>query len=168
MASPHHQLGWAFKRLAQAQSNRLDNLRFSAAFNALPEEGAPQQILAQLCQGMGMQDPQWLKAPDPVLLPCLAHTVDTGWFILTAQTLNGNWEARRQANTHLIEPKDLIEVCASVDTGPVQSVLVGVRYLEKKTAKTASLATSTARYGCIDATLLRLVLPLCSSGFSHS
>jgi hypothetical protein len=54
MASPHHQLAWAFKRLAQAQSNRLDNLRFNATFNALPEEGAPQQILAQLCQGMGM------------------------------------------------------------------------------------------------------------------
>ena len=117
MTSPHQQLAWAFKRLAQAQSNRLDTLRFNGAFEALPDEGAPQQILAQLCQGMGMQNPQWLKVPDPVLLPCLAHTVNAGWVILTAQTSHGNWEARSQANTHLFAPKDLAEVCAIVHTG---------------------------------------------------
>ena len=128
MTSPHQQLAWAFKRLAQAQSNRLDNLRFNAAFNALPEEGAPQQILAQLCQGMGMQDPQWLKAPDPVLLPFLAHTVNTGWVIVTAQTAHGNWEARSQANTHLFAPEDLAEICAIVDTG-TRSVGFGWRAL---------------------------------------
>ena len=117
MTTPHQQLSWAFKRLAQAQSNRLDNLRFNAAFEALPDEGAPQQILAQLCQGMGMQNPQWLKAPDPVLLPCLAHTANAGWVILTAQTSHGNWEARSQSNKHLLAPEDLVEVCAIVDTG---------------------------------------------------
>ena len=128
MASPHHQLAWAFNRLAQAQSNRLDNLRFNAAFQALPDEGAPQEILAQLCQGMGMQNPQWLKAPDPVLVPCLAHTANTGWVILTAQTPQGNWEATSQASKHLLAPEDLLEVCAIVDTG-TRSVGFGWRAL---------------------------------------
>ena len=81
MASPHHQLAWAFKRLAQAQSNRLDHLRLNATLDALPDDASPQQLLVQLCQGMGMQNPQWLKAPDPVLVPCLAHTSNAGWVI---------------------------------------------------------------------------------------
>lgn len=117
MASPHHQLAWAFKRLAQAQSNRLDHLRLNATLDALPDDASPQQLLVQLCQGMGMQNPQWLKAPDPVLVPCLAHTSNAGWVILTAQTPHGNWEARSQANTHLLAPDDLAEACAIVDTG---------------------------------------------------
>jgi ATP-binding cassette subfamily C protein LapB len=128
MESPHHQLAWAFKRLAQAQSNRLDNLRFNAAFNALPDEGPPPQILAQLCQGMGMQNPQWLKAPDPALMPCLAHTANAGWVIVTAQTAQGNWDASSAVAKHLIAPEDLLEVCAMVDTG-TRSVGFGWRAL---------------------------------------
>ena len=116
MASPHQNLAWAFKRLAQNQSNRLDNLRFNAAFEALPEAGAAPQILAQLCQGMGMQNPNWLKAPDPVLLPCLACTANLGWVLLIEQTAQGNWLARSRTDKHIIAPEDLTEVCATVET----------------------------------------------------
>jgi ATP-binding cassette, subfamily C, bacterial LapB len=116
MASPHQNLAWAFKRLAQNQSNRLDNLRFNAAFEALPEAGAAPQILAQLCQGMGMQNPNWLKAPDPVLLPCLACTANLGWVLLIEQTPQGNWLARSRTDKHIIAPEDLTEVCATVET----------------------------------------------------
>jgi ATP-binding cassette subfamily C protein LapB len=128
MASPQHQLAWAFKRLAQAQNNRLDHLRFNAALDALPDEAPPPQVLAQLCQGMGMQNPQWLKAPDPALLPCLAFTANVGWVILTAHTPHGNWEGRSQASSHLIAPEDLQSACAVVDTG-TRSVGFGWRAL---------------------------------------
>ena len=117
MASTHQNLAWAFKRLAQNQNNRLDNLRFNAAFQSLPESAAAPQLLAQLCQAMGMQNPQWLKAPDVVLLPCLACTENLGWVLLTEQTPQGNWIAVSRTAKHIIAPEALADVCATVETG---------------------------------------------------
>lgn len=116
MASTHQNLAWAFKRLAQNQNNRLDNLRFNAAFQSLPESAAAPQLLAQLCQAMGMQNPQWLKAPDVVLLPCLACTENLGWVLLTEQTPQGNWVAVSRKAKHIIAPEALADVCATVET----------------------------------------------------
>ena len=117
MASTHQNLAWAFKRLAQNQNNRLDNLRFNAAFQSLPESAAAPQLLAQLCQAMGMQNPQWLKAPDVVLLPCLACTENLGWVLLTEQTPQGNWIAVSRKAKHIIAPEALADVRATVETG---------------------------------------------------
>jgi ATP-binding cassette, subfamily C, bacterial LapB len=110
-------LAWVIKRLAQAQSNRLDGLRLKAALQSLNEQAQPPQLLAQLCQGVGMHPPQWLKAPDPVLLPCLAFVSDTGWVMVTEQMPQGTWRAQSRSGELVLTTENLEGMCAALQTG---------------------------------------------------
>jgi ATP-binding cassette, subfamily C, bacterial LapB len=110
-------LAWVIKRLAQAQSNRLDGLRLKAALQSLNAQAQPPQLLAQLCQGVGMHPPQWLKAPDPVLLPCVAFVADMGWVMVTEQMPQGTWRAQSRSGDHVIATEHLEGVCAALQTG---------------------------------------------------
>lgn len=110
------QLAWAIEKIAQLQSLGLDPLRLQASLQPLPEafihDGGMQPLVA-VCAGMGLAAPQVLDAPDPVLLPLIAHLPEAGWGVVVDRHPGGQWLFRSAGGEQLVSLAQL-RACTAV------------------------------------------------------
>lgn len=115
------QLAWAIKRLAQAQSQGFDGLRFKACMHALNKELGPSAMLTSLCSRMGFAAPKRLKQPDPAHLPLLAHTPEQGWVVVVGITPQEQWQVVNAQGSKLLSLQAFEDGCALLDLSPTQA-----------------------------------------------
>lgn len=116
MSNSQKELGWALKRLSQAQNSKLDTLRLASSLQAHDLNAGPTQQLSGLCNRMGFEKPQWLPQPDPVYLPALAWVSDLGWVVVLAQTPQGQWQAINQEGSYTLATEIISPVLARINT----------------------------------------------------
>lgn len=115
------QLAWVIKRLAQAQSQGLDGLRFKASLHALNKELEQAAMLASLCSRMGFAAPKRLKQPDPAHLPLLAHVPEHGWVMIVARTPQEQWQVVNAQGSKILDPDAFDQGCALLDLTVAQT-----------------------------------------------
>lgn len=120
MSHPHAQLRWALLRLAQCQGSKLDSLRLDAAMQAAAAAATPSSALASSCNRLGLPAAQWMRRPDPALLPLLAWTDDHGWVLLTERTATGAWRAVAEDGPLQMDEAQLVQGASLVDTRPAK------------------------------------------------
>lgn len=134
---PEQVLLWAFQRLAQQQGARLDVQRLMGIVSKLPpqQHGVPEG-LNQLCQGMDVEPPRWLRKPDRLLLPLMACTKRFGWGLIVDRNSEGSWVMSTPTGPQQLSDDELTHRCALVQIGP-RSVL-GLGLFGNKSGQTMS------------------------------
>ena len=121
------QLLWAFQRLAQQQGARLDLQRLAASVAALtPSQLQGQEALNALCTAMDVQAPRWLRKPDRVLMPVLAHTDHHGWGLVVDRNPDGLWVMHTPMGPQMVGEEALRKRCALTQIGPRASLGFGL------------------------------------------
>lgn len=78
-------------RLAQLQNVVIDNLALQEAVESSMQADSPKALLHEIAKHLRINQPNWLKSPDPSLTPALICTADGEWGLLRGLNSQNQW-----------------------------------------------------------------------------
>lgn len=106
------------RRLSQIQGGQMDLMRLKSGADQLASELTPHQSLIAMCRHLDKPKPKWLKRPERIHVPMLAHHPQLGWGVLVDQAPDGRWVMQTPQGPAPVAESELHHACAMVQLGP--------------------------------------------------